>query len=99
MTTRFLFFALGAILCLAALAGGQVNPGTPSFGTYDRDPSGHTTVNLQNLNVMLNVPVMSKPGAFPFRLALTPYPSYIALIGSQFQPGYEITDQVPTAAV
>jgi len=48
---------------LAAAQGGQ-----PSFvpqicGQYD-------CVNLQNLNVSLNVPVMSKSGAFPFRAAL-----------------------------
>ena len=54
------FFALpllASLVSFAGLAGGQVNPGTPSFSAYDSDQ--YDTINLQNLNVALNVPVMS----------------------------------------
>ncbi len=68
-----------AFLCLAPLAGGQVNPGAPSFSAYDRHE--YDTVNLQNLNVTLNVPVISKNGAFPFQFALTGADSYITSSG------------------
>jgi hypothetical protein len=61
-------FVFAAILSFAGLAGGQVNPGTPSFSAYDSHQ--YDVLNLQNLNVALNVPVMSKSGAFPFHASL-----------------------------
>ncbi len=57
-----------AFLCFAGLAEGQFNPGTPSWGAYDSQAVD--TINLQNLNVLLNVPVMSKSGAFPFNYGM-----------------------------
>jgi RHS repeat-associated protein len=72
-------------LCLSAFA--QVTPGTPSFSTYDTDPSGYTTINLQNLNVAMNVPMFNKPGAIPFELALTGANSYV-YGSSTLEPGY-----------
>jgi RHS repeat-associated protein len=80
-----LFCVLISILCFAGFAGGQVNPGTPSFSAYDSHQ--YDTINLQNLDVSLNVPVMSKSGAFPFSAALTGGNSYIYYNGSTLQPG------------
>lgn len=60
---------LAAFIFLSGSAGGQVNPGTPPFSSYDSH--GVDTVNLQNLNVSLNIPVMSKPGAIPFSYGLS----------------------------
>ena len=73
------------LLSFAGLAGAQVAPGQPSFipqncGQYD-------CVNLQNLNVSLNVPVMSKSGAFPFSATLVGGDSYISYISPNLQPG------------
>jgi YD repeat-containing protein len=51
-------------LAIPYLAYSQVATGTPSFSAYDSH-SGDT-VNLQNLNVIVNVPVRSKAGAIPF---------------------------------
>jgi len=81
MRRLFLLFALAPFLCLIGPLEAQVAPGTPSFSAYDTDPSRYTTINLQNLNVVLNVPVMSKNGAFPFRFALTGADSYITTSG------------------
>ena len=71
MKNYSLSLAVLFFFALARFAGAQVSPGTPSFGAYDTDPSGYTTINLQNLNVMLNVPVMSKAGAFPFQFVVS----------------------------
>lgn len=54
------------LFSLTALA--QVNPGTPNFGASDSHE--YDTVDLQNLNVVLTVPVMSKSGAIPFSYGL-----------------------------
>jgi YD repeat-containing protein len=64
-----------SFLCFARLAAAQVNPGTPPFSGYDGGQ--YDIINLQNLNVLLNVPVMSKPGAFPFNFAMTGGGSYV----------------------
>jgi len=48
---------------------GQSNLGTPSWSIYDGGE--YDTLNLQNLNVSLNIPVMSKAGAIPFNFALS----------------------------
>jgi hypothetical protein len=58
MQRLFLLFALTAFFCFTALAAGHFNPGTPSWSAYDSGQ--YDTINLQNLNVSLNVPVMSK---------------------------------------
>ena len=73
------------ILTLATLAEGQISPGTPSFSAFDRGQ--YDIVNLQNLNVLLNVPVMSKSGAFPFNASLVGGDSYFSYNGSTLQPG------------
>ena len=62
------FIALSIFLCFAEPADGQGNPGTPSFSAYDSHEAD--TINLQNLNIMLNVPVYSKSGAFPLSFTL-----------------------------
>jgi RHS repeat-associated protein len=57
----FLFFS-------GSVAISQVNPGRPSLSAFDNGQ--YDTIDLQNLNVMLNVPVVSKPGAIPFSYSL-----------------------------
>jgi RHS repeat-associated protein len=64
----FWLYVLISFLSCVALAGGQVNSGIPSFSAYDRHEVD--TINLQNLNVLLTVPVMSKSGALPFNYVL-----------------------------
>jgi hypothetical protein len=56
-------------LCFGGLAEGQVIPGTPSFSAYDSHEVD--TVNLMSNNILLNVPVMSKSGAFPLQYSIT----------------------------
>ncbi len=77
-----ILYILAGFLSFAGLASGQASPGTPSWSAYDTDPSGYTTINLQNLNVALNVPMMSKSGAFPLRFGLSGGDSYVSLTGS-----------------
>jgi hypothetical protein len=60
---------LAACLSLAVVATGQINPGKPSFSAYDTHE--YDTINMQNLNVSINVPVMNKSGAFPFQYSLS----------------------------
>jgi hypothetical protein len=71
----FQWHFLIAFLCFGGLAWGQVNPGYPSFNP--QDCGQHDCINLQNLNVSLNVPVMSKSGAFPFSFAWVGAGSYV----------------------
>lgn len=75
----FLLCALGACISFAGFAGAQIAPGTPSWSAYDQHEVD--TINLQNLNVILNVPVMSKAGAFPFKFSLMGADSYITTTG------------------
>jgi RHS repeat-associated protein len=81
----FFLSTLAVLLCLARLGAGQTNAGTPSFSAYDGGQ--YDTINLQNLNVSLNVPVMSKSGAFPFNASLTGGDSYFSYNGTSLQPG------------
>jgi hypothetical protein len=69
LSKLFLSPALAAFISLAGVATAQVAPGTPSFSAYFSGP--YYSLNLQNLNVSLNVPVMSKAGAFPFQFGLS----------------------------
>lgn len=78
-------FVLVALLSFAGLAGGQVAPGQPSF--IPQDCKGPTCVNLQNLNVSLNVPVMSKSGAFPLNFGLSGGASFMENTGGQMYSG------------
>ena len=61
-------FFLPVILTLCSLSQAQVNPGFPSF--QPQDCHEVDCVNLASNNVTLNLPVMSKSGAFPFRYSL-----------------------------
>lgn len=61
--------ALAALLSVAGLAGGQVNPGTPPFSAYD--VNSPDIINLQNLNIILTAPVHSKAGAIRLNWGLT----------------------------
>jgi RHS repeat-associated protein len=83
MKRVFQIFALAMLICVAGLALAQVSPGTPSFSAYD----SHTvdTINLQNLNIMLNIPVMSKSGAFPFKYGINGN-SYFYQVDHQWTP-------------
>lgn len=87
-SVRFSFFfsTLSTFLLICGLAQGQVNAGTPSFSAYDTDPSGYTTINLQDLTVSLNVPVMTKSGTFPFQASLIGGQSYFSY-SATIQPG------------
>ena len=80
-----LFLALTVSFCFAALAAGQVAPGTPNWSAYDS--GAYDTINLQNLNVSLNVPVMSKSGAFPFQFAFSGANSYVYAVGGNLYAG------------
>jgi len=61
---------LAAFLSLAALAGGQVSPGTPPFGSFGGGP--FDIVNLGNLNVHFSIPVLHKAGrGVPFTFDLS----------------------------
>jgi hypothetical protein len=58
---------LSACSSFSGIARAQ-NAGTPSWSAYDGGQ--YDTINLQNLNVSLNIPVMSKSGAFPLTASL-----------------------------
>jgi hypothetical protein len=73
------------LFSLPGLAAGQINPGTPSFSAYDGGP--YDTINMQNLNVSLNVPVMSKNGAYPLSASLTCGNSYVYYQSPSLEPG------------
>jgi RHS repeat-associated protein len=75
---------LAALLCFGGLATGQVNPGTPSFSAYDSHEVDR--INLQNLNILVATPVMSKSGAFPFSYRLAGN-SYMSDTSSGLLPG------------
>jgi RHS repeat-associated protein len=83
------------LLSLAGIAAGQVSPGIVSWSAYD---SGmYDTINLQSLNVTLNIPVMSKSGAFPFNFNLVGGDSYISTNIVHLGPGTEAAPLVGTA--
>ena len=69
LLSRFYVVAsLFTFVSSAGIATGQVSPGLVSWSAYDGGL--YDTINLQNLNVTLNIPVMSKSGAFPFNFNL-----------------------------
>jgi hypothetical protein len=78
------------VLFFAGLAHGQTNPGTPSFSAYDSHAID--TINLQNLNISMNIPVYQKSGAFPFQYELNAN-SYIEVssIGTSLAPGFSLS--------
>ena len=76
---------LAAFLFVASAGTAQINGGTPSWGAYDRGQ--YDTINLQNLSISLNIPIMSKAGAFPFTFGLTGGGSYVSASIATLQPG------------
>lgn len=68
---------------LVSLATAQVNAGLPSFSAYDKHEID--TINLQNLNVVINSPVMSKSGAIPFNYSLWDQ-FYVTVLSGSFLP-------------
>ena len=64
---------------------GQANAGTPSWSAYD--VGAVDTVDIQNLSVSLNIPVMSKSGAFPFGFGFSGGDSYVYATGGSLYPG------------
>jgi hypothetical protein len=94
MHKHFFSFALVTLpfyLALACLP--SVAQGFPSF--VPQDCGQYDCVNLQNLTVSLNVPVMSKSGAFPFNAALLGGDSYFSYNGTNLQPGIVTTPITP----
>jgi hypothetical protein len=79
---RFLW-CLSASLCFAGLSVGQVSPGYPSFSANDCHEVD--CVNLQNGNITLRVPIVSKSGAFPFNYGLVGN-FYVYKNGSNWEP-------------
>jgi hypothetical protein len=76
LPSRFYVVAtLFTLLSFAGIATGQVSPGVVSWSAYDSGQ--YDTINLQSLNVSLNIPIMSKSGAFPFNFNLTGGDSYV----------------------
>jgi len=57
------------LVLLSIHAGLSQTAGAPTTSAYDTHAVD--SVNLQNLNVMLNVPIISKSGAMPLSLSLT----------------------------
>jgi len=61
--------ALSFLLCASA-SFGQVATGTYPYGTFDT--LGLDTIDVGNLNVHLNIPVLNKPGrGLPFSYAIS----------------------------
>jgi RHS repeat-associated protein len=71
--------------CLVFVCSYAFAQGHPSF--VPQDCGQYDCVNLQNLTVSLNIPVMSKSGAFPFNAALVGGDSYFSYNGTNLQPG------------
>jgi YD repeat-containing protein len=68
VNTQWFLCVLGALLSFGVFARGQVNPGTPSWSAYDSHAVD--SINLQNLNIVVNLPLYHKAGAFPFQSSL-----------------------------
>lgn len=66
---------LATVIGLAGTGVAQVQPGTPNWSAYDSHDVD--SINLSNLTVTLNIPVMSKSGAFPLKLSFLGGDSYI----------------------
>jgi RHS repeat-associated protein len=58
-TPRHIVLFLITFLCSAGSAFAQVQTGTPPFGSFTDGPD---TINLANLNIHLNIPVLHKAG-------------------------------------
>jgi RHS repeat-associated protein len=82
---RFLMFLALTVFSWITVLAGQDNPGTPSFSAYDTHVID--TINLQNLNVVLNVPILTKAGAFPFTFGMSGDDSYVYYTNGRFAPG------------
>jgi len=87
---RLSMFALCLlVVCLhAATTAAQQTPGTPSF--VPQITIGPVSINVQNLNALLNIPVMSKSGAFPFGFSFSGN-FYMIEGGNQWQPSITTT--------
>jgi RHS repeat-associated protein len=82
---KFLTAILVLFFSLFARNGySQINPGVPSFSAYDSHEVD--TINLQNLDILLTTPFMSKSGAFPFRYVMAAN-SYMTVNSGTWQPG------------
>jgi hypothetical protein len=75
---------LVTFLSLGELAHSQVSPGYPPLSAYDTHSTD--TINLENLNILLNAPVRSKAGAFPFTLDLQAASNVSGASGSSWSP-------------
>ena len=96
-TILALVLTLASVVWLAEKGVAQVQSGTPNWMAYESHAVD--TINLANLNVNLNVPVMSKSGAFPFQLAWIGGDSYVyySSYTNSLLPGYlqaPLTDTV-----
>jgi RHS repeat-associated protein len=58
-TPRCLALLFAALLCSARIASAQVATGTPPFGSFGGGPD---IIDLANLNVHIDVPMLNKPG-------------------------------------
>lgn len=76
--------SLSALYC-ASTAVAQVQTGTPNFSAYDN--FGVDSINLQNLNVIINLPVRRKAGAIPFNYGMA-NDSYMYVNSGQWWPGW-----------
>lgn len=85
-------FALALLFALTTITGAQVTPGMPAFSAYDSHEVD--TINLQNLNIVLTVPVVSKPGAFPFSYSLIGN-YYMYTSGSDWAASLQVNGQLP----
>jgi hypothetical protein len=85
---------VAALLSLVGQAVGQVNPGFPSF--TPQDCGQYDCINLQNLNVSVNIPIMSKSGAFPFSFYANGLQSYVENPAGTILPGDETIAGTPT---
>src|SRR5712692_5132389 len=69
-TAARLMYLLTVLLMVDGLGAGQVQTGTPPFGSFGGGP--FDTMNLGNLNVHFAIPVVNKAGrgmAFPYNLS------------------------------
>jgi hypothetical protein len=93
----FVAAALTTFLSFAPSVAAQApaNAGTPNWSAYDSGQ--YDTINIQNLSVSLNIPVMSKSGAFPFNFNLTGGDSYVYAQTGNMYPGVVAVPLVGTA--
>src|SRR5262249_887019 len=78
----------------------QSDPGLPAFGTFTG--GSFDTINLGNLNIHLEVPVINKPGpGMPIHYSLVYDRGGFAVTGAKIQDGWEglASDNRPAAAL